>query len=215
MRSIERTGHTVEEAVESALTDLGISEKDVHIEVLEEPARGFLGIIGGRDARVRVSVKRDKVELAREFVENVLEYMGVRGTIEVSRDGDVSVIDINGDDLGIIIGRHGETLRSLEVLANVVSSKGSGTVRRIVVDAGGYRKRREKEIENMAKDAARRVEKTGKRTVLRPMNARDRRVVHMALQKNGRVVTQSQGEEPFRRVVVLPREESDDGPKRR
>jgi spoIIIJ-associated protein len=215
VKSIEKTGHTVEEAIESALNDLGITEKDAHIEVLEEPAKGFLGIIGGRDARVRVTVKKDRVELANEFIEKLLEYMDIQGTVKVSRDGDVGFIDIDGDDLGIVIGRHGETLRSIEFLANVVSSKGAGSVRRIVVDAGGYRKRRERDLEDMAKNAARRVEKTGRSTALRPMDARDRRVIHMTLQKNGRVVTQSQGEEPYRRVVISPREGTTQGSKGR
>ena len=205
MRSIERTGRTIEEAVESALSDLGISEKEADIEILDEPTKGFLGIIGGRDARVRVTRKQDKVELACEFIENLLVYMGIEGEIEVSEDGDARVVEISGDDLGLLIGRHGETLRSLEFLTNVVSAKGAGDVRRILVDANGYRKRRERDLEDMAKNAARKVERTGRSTALRPMDARDRRIIHMTLQRNARVVTQSQGDEPFRRVVISPR----------
>ena len=205
MRSIERTGRTIEEAVESALSDLGISEKEADIEILDEATKGFLGIIGGRDARVRVTRKQDKVELACEFIENLLVYMGIEGEIEVSEDGDARVVEISGDDLGLLIGRHGETLRSLEFLTNVVSAKGAGDVRRILVDANGYRKRRERDLEDMAKNAARKVERTGRSTALRPMDARDRRIIHMTLQRNARVVTQSQGDEPFRRVVISPR----------
>ncbi|MBP8614423.1 MAG: protein jag [Firmicutes bacterium] len=215
MRSIERTGRTIEEAVENALSDLGISEKEAAVEILEEPTKGFFGIIGGRDARVRVTRKQNKVELACEFIQNLLDYMGIEGEINVSEDGDVRIVEINGDDLGLLIGRHGETLRSLEFLANVVSGKGVGDVRRILVDANGYRKRREKDLEDMARNAARKVEKTGRSTALRPMDARDRRVIHMTLQRNARVVTQSQGEEPFRRVVILPREGANQGPRQR
>ena len=215
MRSIERTGRTIEEAVENALSDLGISEKEAAVEILDEPTKGFFGIIGGRDARVRVTRKQNKVELACEFIQNLLDYMGIEGEINVSEDGDVRIVEINGDDLGLLIGRHGETLRSLEFLANVVSGKGVGDVRRILVDANGYRKRREKDLEDMARNAARKVEKTGRSTALRPMDARDRRVIHMTLQRNARVVTQSQGEEPFRRVVILPREGANQGPRQR
>lgn len=215
MRSIERTGRTIEEAVENALSDLGISEKEAAVEIIEEPTKGFFGIIGGRDARVRVTRKQNKVELACEFIQNLLDYMGIEGEINVSEDGDVRIVEINGDDLGLLIGRHGETLRSLEFLANVVSGKGAGDVRRILVDANGYRKRREKDLEDMARNAARKVEKTGRSTALRPMDARDRRVIHMTLQRNARVVTQSQGEEPFRRVVILPREGANQGPRQR
>ncbi len=205
MRSIERTGRTIEEAVESALSDLGISEEEADIEILDEPTKGFLGIIGGRDARVRVTRKQDKVELACEFIENLLQYMGIEGEIQVLEDGDARVVEISGDDLGLLIGRHGETLRSLEFLTNVVSAKGAGDVRRILVDANGYRKRRERDLEDMARNAARKVERTGRSTALRPMDARDRRIIHMTLQRNARVVTQSQGDEPFRRVVISPR----------
>lgn len=205
MRSIEKSGRTVEEAVESALSDLGVSEDDAIVEVIEEPTRGFLGILGGRDARVRVTAKKERAEIACEFIEGLLAAMGIAGKVEVRNQGDMWAIDVTGTDLGLLIGRHGETLRHLEFLANVVSSKGTGLARRITVDVGGYRKRREKDLEEMARNMARRVERTGRSAFLRPMDARDRRIVHMTLQKNGRVVTHSEGDEPFRRVVVSPR----------
>ncbi|MGI6626984.1 MAG: RNA-binding cell elongation regulator Jag/EloR [Bacillota bacterium] len=205
MRSVEKSARTVEEAVESAVRELGVSKDDVIVDVIEEPTRGFLGILGGRDARVRVTAKKDKAEIAYEFITGLLDNMGVAGKVEVHNQGDVRALEVTGTDLGLLIGRHGQTLRHLEFLANVVSSKGIGRVRRISVDVGGYRKRRERELEDMARNMARKVERTGRSSFLRPMDARDRRIVHMTLQKNGRVVTHSEGDEPFRRVVISPR----------
>jgi spoIIIJ-associated protein len=205
VRSVEKSARTVEEAVESAVRELGVSKDDVIVDVIEEPTRGFLGILGGRDARVRVTAKKDKAEIAYEFITGLLDNMGVAGKVEVHNQGDVRALEVTGTDLGLLIGRHGQTLRHLEFLANVVSSKGIGRVRRISVDVGGYRKRRERELEDMARNMARKVERTGRSSFLRPMDARDRRIVHMTLQKNGRVVTHSEGDEPFRRVVISPR----------
>lgn len=205
MTSIETTGRSVEEALESALRELGVSEDDVIVEVIEEPSRGFLGIIGSKDARIRVTLKKDKAELAYEFLTGLLHRMDLHGVVESRGQGDTRLLTVDGEDLGVLIGRHGQTLKHLEFLTNVVSSRGIGNIKRIFVDVAGYRKRKEKILEDLARNAARRVERTGRSTTLRPMEARDRRIVHLALQKNGRVTTHSEGDEPFRRVVISPR----------
>lgn len=205
MTSIETTGRSVEEALESALRELGVSEDDVIVEVIEEPSRGFLGIIGSKDARIRVALKKDKAELAYEFLTGLLHRMDLHGVVESRGQGDTRLLTVDGEDLGVLIGRHGQTLKHLEFLTNVVSSRGIGNIKRIFVDVAGYRKRKEKILEDLARNAARRVERTGRSTTLRPMEARDRRIVHLALQKNGRVTTHSEGDEPFRRVVISPR----------
>ena len=205
MTTIETTGRSVEEALESALRELGVSEDDVIVEVIEEPSRGFLGIIGSKDARIRVTLKKDKAELAYEFLTGLLHRMDLHGVVESRGQGDTRLLTVDGEDLGVLIGRHGQTLKHLEFLTNVVSSRGIGNIKRIFVDVAGYRKRKEKILEDLARNAARRVERTGRSTTLRPMEARDRRIVHLALQKNGRVTTHSEGDEPFRRVVISPR----------
>ncbi|HHX10423.1 MAG TPA: protein jag [Firmicutes bacterium] len=203
--TIETTGRSVEEALENALRELGVSADDVIVEVIEEPSRGFLGIIGGKDARIRVTLKKSRAEIAYEFLTGLLQRMNVHGVIETRAQGDTHLFMVDGEDLGILIGRHGQTLKHLEFLTNVVSSRGIGNIKRIFVDVAGYRKRKEKMLEDMARNAARRVERTGRSTTLRPMDARDRRIIHLALQKNGRVTTHSEGDEPFRRVVISPR----------
>jgi len=209
VRSVEKTGRTVEEAAESALQELGLTRDDVTIEVLLEPSRGFLGILGGKDAKVRVTAKRDRAEMAKEFVSGLLERMGLEVAIEVRPRGDVLSLDIVGDDMGLLIGRHGETLRALEFLTNLASGKGGGEVRRVLVDVSGYRKRRERELEEMARMLARRVERSGQSAATQPMDARDRRVIHVALQGDPAVTTHSEGEEPFRRVVISLKDKVD------
>jgi len=202
VKSVETKGRTVEEAVESALSQLGVRKDDVVVEVIEEPSRGFLGILGSKDARVKVTVVKGKVEIAKEFLSGIIANMGLVASIETRTQGDAKVLEIVGKDLGLLIGRRGETLKHLEFLTNLVSSKGKGDEKRLFVDVSGYRRRRERELEEIARATARRVERSGRSVTLEPMDARDRRIIHMALQKNGRVVTHSEGEEPFRRVVV-------------
>lgn len=209
MTSIEMSGRSVDEAVKSALNELGMTEEEVTIEVIEEPSRGFLGILGAKDAKVRVVAKKDKAQIASEFLSGLLDRMNISGMVETRVQKDIRRMEISGEDLGLLIGRHGQTLRHLEFLTNVVSSRGIGNIRRIFVDVGGYRKKKERTLEDLAKNAARRVERSGRSTILRPMDARDRRIVHMALQKNGKVVTHSEGDEPFRRVVISPRGSAD------
>jgi len=206
VRSVEKTGRTVDEAIGAALAELGVPKSDCRIEVLAEPSRGFLGILGTREARVRVTVKESRAELAKAFLAGVLERMNTEAAIEVRPRGDTLHLDVVGKDMGILIGRRGDTLRALEFLTNLASSKGSGEALRVVVDVSGYRKRRERELEEMARNLARRVMRTGQRVVTQPLEARDRRIVHLALQGSKRVTTHSEGEEPFRRVVISPKE---------
>jgi len=209
VRSVEKTGRTVEEAVDTALSEMGLTKDDVTIEVLLEPSRGFLGLLGGKDARVRVTPKRDRADMAKEFVAGLLERMGLEVAIEVRPRGEVLSLDIVGDDMGLLIGRHGETLRALEFLTNLASGRGGGEVKRVLVDVSGYRKRRERELEEIAKALARRVQRTGESATTHPLDARDRRVIHVALQDDSSVSTHSEGEEPFRRVVVSPKDKQE------
>ncbi len=212
MRSVEKTGRTVEEAIDAALQEMGLTEDDVTIEVLLEPSRGFLGLLGGKDAKVRVTPRRDRAEMAKEFVSGLLERMGLEVAIEVRPRGDVLSLDIVGNDMGLLIGRHGETLRALEFLTNLACGKGGGDVKRVLVDVSGYRKRREMELEEMARILARWVQRTGQSAATQPLDARDRRVVHVALQDAPAVTTHSEGEEPFRRVVVSLKESKERQP---
>ncbi len=200
--SVEKTGRTVQEALDSAIMDLGVGADEVTVEVLAEASRGFLGLLGGRDAKVRVTLKKTRTELAKEFVSGVAERMGIEASIETLTAKDAVTLNVVGENMGILIGRRGETLKSLEFLASIASGNGRGPVKRVFVDAAGYRKRRERELAGWAKSTARRVRRMGKRVVMEPMDARDRRVVHVTLQDEPDIATHSEGQEPFRRVVV-------------
>ncbi len=206
MKSVEKTGRTVDEAILAAIAELGVPKSECRVEILAEPSRGFLGILGSKEARVRVTAKESKVELAKAFVAGVLERMNTEAAIEVRPRGDTLNLDIVGRDMGLLIGRRGDTLRALEFLTNLASSKGAGEVTRVLVDVSGYRKRRERDLEETAKSLARRVVRTGESVTTEAMDARDRRIIHLALQDNSQVCTHSEGEEPFRRVVISLRD---------
>lgn len=204
MKSVEATGKTILEATESALLELGKDQAQCTVLVLAEPTRGFLGI-GSKDARVRVTYQPSRAELAKDFLAGVLTHMEMEAAIEIRPRGDTLNLDIVGRDMGILIGRRGDTLKALDLLANLAASKGAGEVERVVVDISGYRKRRESELEDMARSLKMRVTRTGESAKTVALDARDRRVVHVTLQDDPDVMTHSEGEEPFRRVVVSPK----------
>lgn len=210
-RSLEATGKTIEEAVNAALNQLGVPRQNTEIEILEHPSGGFFGFIGARPARVRVTVKPTRKEFAQEFVETVVRSLGLPVNVEVrERDRSIEVY-IDGEDTGLLIGRRGQTLNALQFLVNVAAGKVSDERKRIFIDVSGYRRRRAQMLENMARRAAWRARNTGKPAVLEPMSSSERRMVHLALSGFRGIRTESQGEEPFRRVVIVPLEPRRDG----
>lgn len=202
MKIVEKTGKTVEEAIEAALSEMKTSLDNVEVEVLEEASRGLFGILGGKEARIVVRKKREKAEIAKEFISCILTMMKINASIEMRTRPDSRTLEIIGKDLGLLIGRRGETLRSLEILMHVACTKGISDGRRLCLDIAGYRRRREKDLMDIAHSVAKQVAKTGRSIILDPMNARDRRVIHTTLQNEKNIITYSQGEEPVRRVIV-------------
>ena len=211
MKSVEKTGRSVEEAVDIALKELGVGAEDVTVEVLSEASRGFLGILGTKDARVKVTVKKSRKELAREFVSGVINRMDLDAAIEILSSEQSITLNVVGKDLGILIGRRGGTLKALEFLTGIASGGGSGGPARVFVDAAGYRMRRERDLADAARNAARRAKRLRRRVVMEPMDARDRRIIHVALQEEPGISTYSEGQEPYRRVVVALAERKIDG----
>ncbi|MBO2519007.1 MAG: protein jag [Firmicutes bacterium] len=208
MKMVEVSGRTVEEAVEAALDQLGATRDQVDVEVLDEGTRGFLGILGSREARVRVRMQfrpEEQNRKAREFLEGLLRRMSMECGLE-TRFGDDEILHINitGGDTGILIGRRGQTLQALQYLVNVVANRGEERYQSILLDVEGYRDRRAEVLQRLARRKARRVLETGQRVALDPMNPWERRVVHMALRDMEGVETHSEGEEPARRVVISP-----------
>lgn len=209
MKSIEATGKTVEEAIAAALAELGVERDDVEIEVLDEGSKGFLGLLGAKLARVKVTVNdsfEQKIEAAREFLQGLLERMGVKAEIAVERGEDQLVyIRLSGRRMGVVIGRRGQTLDAIQYLVNLVANKLPGPRARIVLDAEGYRDKRAETLRNLAERLAERAKTERRKTVLEPMSALERRIVHLALANDQDVETRSEGEEPYRRVVIVPK----------
>lgn len=205
MKSIEITARSVEEAVEKALEELELKRDEVEVEVLEEASRGFLGIIGAKMAKVRVTEKLSGLKKAQEFLENVTRKMGVMADITVEEKNDYAYLTLNGDNLGILIGRRGDTLDALQYLTNLVANKGANGERvKIILDAERYRQKRENTLKRLATRIATKVKKTGNKVVLEPMSPQERRIIHTALQNDKQVQTTSEGKEPYRRVVIFP-----------
>jgi spoIIIJ-associated protein len=214
---VERSAPSVEEAVESALDELGATEQEVDVQVLQEPRPGFLGM-GGQPATVRVRVRARRVELtedeleeqadiAADFVEGLLERMGIAASIEPNLEDGTMYVDVLGsgpedEDMGLLIGRHGQTLEALQELTRIVVSQRTEQRCRVVVDVEDYKKRQRDRLEARARDIAKRVVRSGQEQELEPMNPYDRKVVHDAVASIAGAESSSRGEEPERRVVI-------------
>ena len=202
MDTIQRKGKTVEEAVNEALKELKISREDAEIEVIEEGSKGFLGVFGAKEAVVNVKKKFDPEKTAKVFLKEMFIAMGLIVNIETTLKDKQLEVKISGDDMGIIIGKRGQTLDSIQYLVNIVVNKGTALYISVTLDTENYRERRKETLESLAYNLARKVKHTGKNVVLEPMNPYERRIIHSALQNDRYVTTFSQGEEPYRNVVI-------------
>ena len=209
MKSVEKSARTVEEAIEAALKELSARRDQVQVEVLDEGSKGFLGILGARQARVRVTLLHSiekKVEAAENFLRQLLQHMGIEATVSSSRgEDDMVTLSISGRRIGSVIGRRGQTLDAVQYLVNLVANKVEGPRVRFIVDAEGYREKRAETLRNLALRIADRVHRERRKVSLEPMSALERRIVHLALVNDDRVETHSEGEEPYRRVVIVPK----------
>ncbi|MDC0034954.1 protein jag [Chloroflexi bacterium] len=210
MKSIDMTAKTVEEAIEIALRELDVDRVEVEIDVISRGKPGILGI-GSELASVRVTKvdgTSDVLDSASEVLNNLLSHMEVDVVVNLkeanSEETGGPVFEIEGDDSGLIIGRKGETLRSLQFLTRFIVGRQTGERGNISVDVEGYDERRKQSLSNLASRVAQRVVKTGRSIELEPMSARERRLVHIALAENSDVYTESSGEGRDRRVVVIP-----------
>src|SRR5690606_37773768 len=196
MKSVEIVAKTREEALELALKELNVDESRVKVEVLEETSsKGFLGLLNVNRVKIRATIKEDLAQKAVRFLRELLVNMGILAQVEMFKRPGYIVLNINGDDLGRLIGRHGRTLNALQYIVNLVVHKDSDEQERIIIDVGGYRKRREENLRRLAQTTAERVKRRGRREVLNPMTPQERRIIHLALQNNKEVVTHSEGED--------------------
>lgn len=202
---VEQEGKTVEEAVELALQKLGTSRDNVKVTVLSEGAKGLFGI-GSKPCKVRVSLKEDISSTPAGILKTILKEMGIESEVE-NRIADGNIyLTIRTQNPGILIGRRGATLNSVQYLVNCIVNRSSLVKRRIIIDAEQYRERRTEILTNLAYRLASKVKMTGQEVVVEPMNPQDRRIIHMALQNDSQIATFSRGEGSFRRVVITTRD---------
>ena len=200
---IEITGKTVDEAITEALIQLSSTRENVDIEVIEKESAGFLGL-NRKPAKIRAAVKETLEDKAVSFLEQIFGLMEIQSEITVQYDEEEKTMNINivGDDMGVLIGKRGQTLDSLQYLVSLVVNKESEDYIKVKLDTENYRERRKETLENLAKNIAYKVRKTGKSVSLEPMNPYERRIIHSALQNDKYVETHSEGEEPYRKIVV-------------
>lgn len=203
MEFIEVTGKTVDDAITEALVKLGTTSDQIEYEVIEKGSTGFLGI-ARRDAIIKVRKKFTIEDSIKDFLNQVFDAMGMEVEILVTKEDDEKNINVElkGKDMGVLIGKRGQTLDSLQYLTNLAVNKQSDSYVKIKLDTEDYRKRRRDTLENLARNIAYKVKRTKRPVSLEPMNPFERRVIHSALQNDRYVTTHSEGEEPYRHVVV-------------
>ncbi|BCS82468.1 RNA-binding cell elongation regulator Jag/EloR [Anaerocellum diazotrophicum] len=205
MKWVEKTAKTVDEAVDLALKDLGISRDKAEIVVIDEGSKGILGIIGARPEKVKVIAKQTPEEKIEEFLRNVLDNMDVKiDRMDMVRDGEFIKVNLFGKNTFKLIGKDGEVLDALQFLTGVVVNRGvkeDETVR-VLLDCQNFRRRKEERLKKLALSLADKVAKSKKSIKLRPMTPYERRIIHTTLQNHRFVTTYSEGEEPYRKVVI-------------
>lgn len=203
MEPVEFVGKSVEEAIENGLRKLNVAKDKVHIEVIESGSKGFLGLIGTKDAKVKLTVKRDYAEEARVFLRKMLDCMDVKCEIRIKEEDSILQIKLTGPNMGLIIGHRGETLDSLQYLVSLAINKNNeDKYIRVVLDTENYRDKRERTLKKLAEKMAYKVKESGRSIKLEPMNPYERRIIHSALQEDKQIQTYSEGQEPYRRVVI-------------
>lgn len=194
---------TVEEAITTASMELGVASTDLDYEVIEKGSSGFLGI-GAKPAVIKARKKDSFLDDIYEYLNNLFKAMGIDSDIKIdyNEENNTMDIDVSGPDMGILIGKRGQTLDALQYLISLYVNKKSESYIRVKLDTENYRSRRKDTLENLAKNIAFKVKRTKRSFTLEPMNPYERRIIHSALQNDRYVSTRSEGEEPYRRVVV-------------
>lgn len=203
MEYIEISAKTVDDAITEACEKLSVTSDKLDYEVIFEGSAGFLGI-NSKPAVIKACIKKDMIDQAKAFLNDVFAAMNMIVAIDAKYNEDESVLDINltGDDMGVLIGKRGQTLDSLQYLISLVVNKDADKYIHVKVDTESYRDRRKATLENLAKNISYKVRKNRQPVALEPMNPYERRIIHSALQDDKYVTTHSEGEEPYRRVVV-------------
>lgn len=204
MEYIEISAKTVEEAVTEALIKLETTSDKIEYEVIDKGSTGFLGLIGSKPAVIKVRKKFNLLDYTNDFLDRLFKAMklDVKSNVDYDEENKTMNIVFDGEDMGLLIGKRGQTLDSLQYIISLVVNKESDSYIRIKVDTENYRERRKATLENLAKNLAYKVKRTRRPVALEPMNPYERRVIHSALQNDRYVETHSEGDEPYRKVVI-------------
>ncbi|WAM31569.1 RNA-binding cell elongation regulator Jag/EloR [Caldicellulosiruptor naganoensis] len=205
MKWVEKVAKTVDEAVELALKELGVGRDKVEVQVLDEGSRGLLGIIGARPAKVKVIVKQTPEEKIKEFLSTVCSKMNVKiEKMDIFKDGEFLKVNLFGKNTYQLIGKDGEVLDALQFLTGIVVNRGVPEEEsvRIILDCQNFRKKKEERLRRLALALADKVARSKRSIKLRPMTPYERRIIHTTLQNHRFVTTYSEGEEPYRKVVI-------------
>jgi len=205
LKVVEKVGKTIDEAIELGLQEFGVLRDEVMIEVLEEPSKGLFGLIGSRPARVKLTLKDNPVRRTDNLLKSIFQAMEIPVDMEIQEKDQVLQVSLQGPDLGVLIGRRGETLDALQYLVNLAINKNQEQKRKVILDVEGYRQRRVETLQKLAMRLADKAKQRGRSVVLEPMNSQERRIIHTALQGRDDIYTFSEGEEPFRKIIISPK----------
>jgi spoIIIJ-associated protein len=205
MDKVRVKGKTIEEAIEGALKILGLKREQIEYSIISEGKSGMLGIIGGEEAEVEVRKRLTRAQAGEEFLQGILDHMKIMAIAEGNEEDGRVGLNIKGEDLGNIIGKDGNTLAALQNIVSAALSHRFAERVRVNLDAGGYKEKKANALQRLAKDAAKDVASSGQEKILPPMNAAERRIVHIALKDEEKVKTFSRGEGPDRRLVIAPK----------
>ncbi len=203
-RFVIKKGKTIQEAVQLAIDELDAELGDVKIDIIEEPEKGLFGLIYNKPAEVKVTLRKTPADVTKTFLEQLLKVMDVEGEVTISSKAEGIIrAEFKGPNMGVLIGRRGQTLDAIQYITSLaINKKYSDRYYRIIVDTENYRKKREETLIQLAKNIAYKAVKIGKDITLEPMNPYERRIIHSALQNDDRVTTHSEGQEPYRKVIV-------------
>ena len=200
-KTIKKSAKTVQEAVALALAELRLSKDDVIVNVIEEGSKGIFGL-GAKDAVVEVTSNVNPEDRARDFLNDVFTCMGMRIDIDITREDKMMKVNLSGENMGIIIGKHGDTLDALEHLLSLAVNRGDGDYVKVILDTENYREKRRATLVRLAENIASSISEQKKKITLEPMSSNERRIIHATLQNNPNVDTYSIGEEPYRKIVL-------------
>ena len=205
VKSIVKSAKTIEDAISLGLSELNVERDQVEVNILEEPTKKFFGLFGSTEAKVELTVLNNPSAIAEDFLNSVLEKMDIAANFKIECKKNnlfINITDINNKDKGIIIGKRGNTLDSLQYLLSLVVNKDCDKYIRITLDAGNYRGKREDTLKSLARKMAEKAKSIDRPVKLEPMSSYERRIIHATLQKQKDVKTYSEGKEPYRRIVI-------------